>query len=77
LFDYLKDKSCSDCGETDPIVLEFDHDDPKLKSFQISQAVNNSVSTENIMKEIMKCTIRCANCHRRRTAKQFKWFKSS
>ena len=29
-----------------------------------------------ILVEIAKCDIRCANCHRRRTASQYGWDKS-
>lgn len=27
-----------------------------------------------VWEEIQKCEVRCANCHRRRTAKQFGWY---
>jgi hypothetical protein len=29
-----------------------------------------------ILEELQKCDVRCANCHRRKTARDFKWFKS-
>jgi hypothetical protein len=72
---YLLDKSCIDCGIADPIVLEFDHRNPEEKSHDVSNMVGWCFSKENILEEIAKCDIRCANCHRRKTAKQFGWMK--
>ncbi len=72
--EYLKEHPCA-CGETDPLVLDFDHDDPTTKRIEVSKLRYNS-KWETILKEIVKCTIRCANCHRRRTHKQsnsMKW----
>lgn len=77
LYTYLQDKFCIDCKEYDPIVLEFDHKNRNTKTHQISKMINSSYSWERILKEIKKCDIRCANCHRRRTAKQFGWSKMS
>ena len=31
LFEFLSSKFCVDCGEKDPIVLDFDHKDPSKK----------------------------------------------
>jgi len=73
VFDYMKTHPCIDCGETDPIVLEFDHLDSK--KMNISKMVHNGFSLENIMLEISKCEVVCSNCHARRTAKQFGWYK--
>lgn len=73
VWDYLKEHPCIDCGETDPIVLEFDHF--KEKTNNISSMCNQAVSVNRIKKEIEKCEVRCAHCHRRKTAKQFGWYK--
>jgi len=57
---------CVDCGESDPIVLEFDHvRGEKVKN--IADMVNQSYGIETIKNEIRKCEVRCANCHRRKT----------
>lgn len=75
VIDYLKDKKCLDCGEDDIVVLEFDHISDK--KFEISYATRATYSLEKIKQEIDKCDIVCANCHKRRTAKQFNWRKNS
>lgn len=62
---------CMDCGEADPIVLEFDHKADSIKVESVTQMVMNNASWERITAEIEKCEVRCANCHRRRTAAQF------
>jgi hypothetical protein len=72
LIEYLKNNPCVDCGETDPIVLQFDH--VEIKSFNISEKIG-VLSWDNLLTEIKKCEVRCANCHTRKTAKDYKWFK--
>lgn len=74
--DYMSDKSCADCGEEDPVVLEFDHNDPSVKSYSISVMMGGAHSWVSILAEMEKCTIRCSNCHKRRTAQQFGWRKA-
>lgn len=73
-WDYLLEHPCVDCGETDPIVLEFDHVSDKIDS--VSRMIYDSYSLESLEKEIAKCEVRCANCHRRKTAKQLGWYKN-
>lgn len=63
LLSYLSSHPCVDCGETDPVVLEFDHVRGE-KKFDVSQYVTRGNLDINI--EISKCEVRCANCHRRR-----------
>lgn len=72
---YLKQHPCVDCNEEDIVVLDFDHLSDKFKN--ISVLLGSGYSLATIEKEIAKCQVRCANCHRRRTAKQFGWNKSS
>lgn len=64
--EYMKNKSCIDCGENDPRVLDFDHV-RSVKKHNISKMVSGSFLWSTILKEIEKCEIRCANCHRRKT----------
>jgi len=73
---YLSNKCCVDCGENDIRVLELDHIDPSSKRFNISQAVRLGFSWNDVLAEIKKCRILCANCHKKRTAQQFDWYKA-
>lgn len=75
LYEYLLAHPCVECGEADPIVLDFDHKDADSKTFQLSNAIRQGKSLKAIKLEIDKCEVRCANCHRKRTAQQFAWWK--
>jgi hypothetical protein len=74
VFEYLRANPCTDCGETDISVLEFDHRDRALKELTVAELITQGYSLERVMREIAKCDVRCANCHRRRTAKQLGWY---
>jgi hypothetical protein len=65
LIDYFRTHPCVDCGEIDPVVLEFDH--LRDKRFAISAQLHGR-NWQTILDEIEKCEVVCANCHRRRTA---------
>jgi hypothetical protein len=72
LLDYLLKNPCSDCGESDPLVLEFDHV-RGIKTKDISSMIQDSWSWKAVEAEIAKCVVRCANCHRRKTAHEQNW----
>lgn len=74
---YLLKNPCIDCGETDIAVLEFDHKGKVPKFRAVSHLLRNRSSLIRVEEEIDKCEVRCANCHRRKTAKDFNWFKSN
>lgn len=74
VLEHLTNNYCVDCGEDDLIVLQFDHEDPNTKEGNISSWVSGGFGVKRIAEEIAKCSVRCANCHMRRTAKQFGWW---
>ena len=70
LASYLRDHPCVDCGESDIRCLDFDHRDPQEKLANVGTLVFTHVSWERVEREIAKCDVRCANCHRKRTSGQ-------
>jgi hypothetical protein len=70
---YLLEHPCVDCGETDWQVLDFDHRDPGTKCDHVARLVHNA-SWATVLQEIEKCDVRCANCHRRKTALDNDWY---
>jgi hypothetical protein len=64
---FLREHPCVDCGETDLVVLEFDH--LRDKEFGIAQGIRDR-DWQSVLDEIAKCEVVCANCHRRRTARR-------
>lgn len=57
---------CVYCGYNHhPRALDFHHKKPELKSFNVSNI--NCRSVMRMLKEIEKCDVVCANCHRIRT----------
>lgn len=50
------------------VVFEWDHIDPTIKSFGLSDARRHSV--EDIIKELDKCQLLCSNCHQLHTYTQ-------
>ena len=72
LVEYLLTHPCESCGEADPVVLEFHHIQDKKEN--VSNMIQ-SYSWDTISKEIAKCKVLCANCHRRVTAKEQNFFK--
>ena len=72
--DYLSQNPCVDCGESNPVVLDFDH--VRGKSATINQLIRDGASIDRIEIEIGLTEVRCSNCHRKKTASENKWFKS-
>jgi hypothetical protein len=66
---YLKAHPCVDCGETDIVVLQFDH--LRDKKADLTALINSGATWGAIEREIAKCETRCANCHRLETARRF------
>lgn len=73
IWNYLQQHPCIDCGEKDPVVLEFDHV-RGVKAGTISHNLDDW-SQARLDEEIAKCVVRCANCHRRITYKRANSFR--
>jgi hypothetical protein len=73
VYDYLLTHPCEECGESDVRVLEFHH--TGKKDMAVSYMVSNGYSVDRIQAEISKCTILCANCHRKITVEERGWFR--
>jgi hypothetical protein len=64
--DELKSLPCADCGGNfPPYVMDFDHLDATIKKFNVG--VNKRYGWEVMLREVAKCELVCANCHRIRT----------
>jgi hypothetical protein len=64
--EYLRNQRCSDCGEADPLVLEFHHLTEKRGN--VADMVNAGFSVRALERELGKCIVVCVNCHRLKTA---------
>ena len=64
LTEYKSTLSCLVCGEKESCCLDFHHKDDN-KSINVANMVGNGYSIDRIIKEISKCYVVCANCHRK------------
>ncbi len=68
----LKRHPCTDCGKSyPPFVMQWDHRPGEEKIFQVSRG--GSKSWEDVLAEVAKCDLVCANCHAYRTASRNDW----
>lgn len=58
-----KNVPCKRCGRKYPdYVMDFHHRVPSEKTWEIGRS--KLISVERLLKEIKKCDVYCANCHR-------------
>jgi hypothetical protein len=72
---HLAEHPCIDCGEADIAVLEFDH--VAAKTADVAFLIGHGADAEAIAAEISRCEVRCANCHRRVTARRAGWLRAT
>ncbi len=63
LYELKMGLKCAHCEADNPIVLDFHHIDPTTKEATVAHISRNNAK-ERILKEIAKCIVLCANCHR-------------
>jgi hypothetical protein len=72
---YFATHSCVNCGESDPIVLTFDHVRGEKRN-NVADMVRDGLGVESIKDEIEKCEVVCFNCHALRTQERtgaYRW----
>lgn len=74
IWEYKANKGCKICGETNPVCLDLHHKDPGQKSFCVSHFEKVTQDWNVVRKEIEKCDVLCANCHRKHHGKNAHWF---
>jgi hypothetical protein len=70
LREYKSKLTCEICPESDPVCLDFHHRDAKTKDFTIATLKQNGWSIDKVLREIKKCMVVCANCHRKLHARR-------
>lgn len=73
--EFKEKRTCADCGEADPVVLEFDHIGPKRG--ELSALAAEGYSIEVLKNELEHCEPVCVNCHRRRTGRREGWRRAA
>lgn len=58
-------KHCERCLMDDPDCLEFHHRDQSQKVMSLSKAAQQNWAEHRLVAEIAKCSLLCANCHRK------------
>lgn len=61
-------RGCVVCGLRDPVCLHFHHWDRAGKTTKVATLVNRPLGV--IARELARCEVRCANCHRRLHARK-------
>ena len=72
IIEFLRGHPCVDCGAADVVVLEFDHV-RGVKIGAVGAMAYSPVTLSKLKREIQKCDVRCANCHRKRTSRTWRY----
>ena len=60
---YKSSLKCARCSENHIACMDFHHMDPSEKEYEVSALISSKMFTK-AYKEIKKCIVLCANCHR-------------
>lgn len=65
LVEHYGELKCERCGfDKHFAALEFHHENPSEKEYQVSALFTSNRNKEVLLKELSKCIILCSNCHR-------------
>jgi hypothetical protein len=61
---YRHHHDCRRCGEAEPRRLQFHHPDPDEKIDGVGRMIADSAPETDVIAEVERCVLLCANCHR-------------
>jgi hypothetical protein len=64
VIEYKATLKCELCPESRHWCLDFHHKDPSKKDWSISDSLRHARTIEAVKRELIKCQVLCANCHR-------------
>ena len=62
--DFKSTLSCVQCGQNHPATLDFHHIERHPDNRKVKKLLTNK-AYKQVMEEIKKCVVLCANCHRK------------
>jgi len=63
--EYKLKLNCERCPEKHPACLDFHHTNPLEKDNDVASMIHGNHSIAALKREIAKCVVLCANCHRK------------
>lgn len=73
--DWLAGAECAICGLSDPLTLEWAHNDRSEKLGDVSEMITHR-RLSAAREEIEKCTVKCGNCHCKETHDENRSYRS-
>ena len=64
--EYKRNRGCRNCDVDNPVCLDLHHTSDESKRRSVSQLIVDSCSWTELLSEVQKCIVLCANCHRRK-----------
>lgn len=65
---YKQRRGCTECCHRKARTLDFHHVHPQTKTKSIGRLISDGCTVKQLLREIDRCEIICANCHRKRHA---------
>jgi len=59
------ERGCQQCGVDTPSCLDLHHTDPETRERAVGKLITHGYGRERLEEEFARCTVLCANCHRR------------
>jgi hypothetical protein len=62
------ERGCRECGHGTAAALDLHHSEPETKTDAVGRLVSDGCTVRQLLREVARCAVLCANCHRRHHA---------